>query len=120
MKDIIDSYEKSSLNFIGNSNSLHKLGLNSRKLEEASTKQILEVLNLSNKEVIYTSGNAESYTFVLNNIPDNKKIVTDNKEFYDIGSEMNKDIVFDKYTSLYKEHFSVATHALPQEPIEIL
>ena len=109
MKDIIDSYEKSSSNFIGNSNSLHKLGLNSRKLEEASTKQILEVLNLYNKEVIYTSGNAESYTLILNNIPDNKKIITDNKEFYDIGREMNKNIILDKDLNIDEDTYLVST-----------
>ena len=107
MKDIIRSYEKSSLEFIGNSNSLHKLGLESKKLEEA---EILEVLNLKNREIIYTSGNCESYTTILNMIPNDKKIVTDNKEFYEIGKEMNKNITLSpNLNSIEKDIYLIST-----------
>lgn len=98
--DVLDTYEKSSLNFIGNSNSLHELGLNSKKLEDAATEQILDTLRLDNKQVIYSSGNSESYSLILSNISDLKKIVTDNKEFYDIGLEMGKNIFYGDVSTL--------------------
>lgn len=95
MKDeIFESYKNCSLNYIGNSNSLHELGLNSRKIEDAAGKQILDILGLNNKEIVYTSGNAESYTLIIENIDDNKNIVTDNKALYDVCVEMGKNVKF--------------------------
>lgn len=91
--DILNSYEKSSLNFIGNSNSLHELGLNSKKLEEAASLQILNVFSLLDREVVYTSGDSESFTFILSNI-DSGNIVTDNKVIYDICLEMGKEVYY--------------------------
>lgn len=99
-EEILKTYEKSSVEFIGNSNSLHKLGLDSKKLENAASEQILETLNLTNKEIIYTSGNCESYTLILNNITNDKEIITDNKEFYQIGVTMNKNIKYGTISSL--------------------
>ena len=73
--DILKSYEKASLDYGYNSNSLHKLGLDARKLEDAASKQILNCLGLSEYEVIYTSGNAESYTMIskIGNVVSNSK-----------------------------------------------
>ena len=51
-KEILETFIKVSQEFIGNSNSLHKLGTKSKQLENASTKQILDTLNLKDKEVI--------------------------------------------------------------------
>ena len=53
MKDVLDSYDRVSLEFIGNSNSLHELGLNSKRIEEAASRQILDVLGLDDYDVIY-------------------------------------------------------------------
>ncbi|MBQ6546674.1 MAG: aminotransferase class V-fold PLP-dependent enzyme [Bacilli bacterium] len=89
-EEIIKTYDKASNDYGYNSNSLHKLGLDARKLEEAATKQILEVLSLTNYDVIYTSGNAESYTTLVNNIKGS--ILTDNKEILEICKEKNIDI----------------------------
>ena len=75
-EDILNSYEKVSLDYGYNSNSLHKLGLDARRIEEAASKQILEVLGLEGYDVIYTSGNAESFTYLINNVKGN--VVTDN------------------------------------------
>lgn len=59
-KEVLDTFIKVSEDFIGNPNSLHKLGLESKKLIDASTKQIAELLGIKEKEVIYTSGATES------------------------------------------------------------
>ncbi len=109
MNDIIKTYEKSNLEYFGNSNSLHKLGLNSKKLEDASVGQILDVLGLKDKELIFTSGNCESYSLIFNNISNDKKIVTDNNEFFDIGKKMNKNIVFDKNLNVDKDVYLLST-----------
>lgn len=110
--EIRKSYAISSLKYMGNSNSLHSLGVNAKKLEVASGKQILEVLKLKNKEIIYTSGNSESYTFLLSNIQDDKKILTDNKDFYEVGVMMKKNIVFGDVTKYSDDVYLVSTRNL--------
>ena len=104
-QEIIKTYDKASNDYGYNSNSLHKLGLDARKLEEAATKQILEVLELKDYDVIYTSGNAENYTMLANNIKES--IYSDNKEMLEICKEknivvMNKDNI-DKNTFISVE-----------------
>ena len=77
-KEIINTYDRVSKDFGYNSNSLHKLGLNSRKIEKLASKQILDVLGLNDYEVIYTSGNAESFTMILNNVKESLYTDIDN------------------------------------------
>lgn len=109
MDELKKTYEKCSLNFIGNSNSLHNLGFLSKKLENASSEQILDVLKLYDKQIIYTSGKEENYTFILNNVSDDKKIITDNKEFYKIGKIMNKNIYFSSNVSAASDAYLIST-----------
>ena len=62
--EVLDSFNKASL-ITGNANSLHKLGVNAQNLIEASTKQITNLLNLQNKEIIYTSGSTEANNLAI-------------------------------------------------------
>lgn len=90
-QDIINTYEKASLDYGYNSNSLHKFGLDARKLEKAASSLILDTLNLDNYEVIYTSGNAESFTVLIDNIKSN--VSTDNPNFALICKEKDISLV---------------------------
>ena len=54
--EVIDTFVNVTKNYIGNPNSLHKLGVDAKNLIDASTLQISKLLNVSLKEVIYTSG----------------------------------------------------------------
>ena len=65
--EVLDTFIKAT-NFIGNPNSLHKLGLDSKKLIDASTKQIANILNVKESEVIYTSGASESNNTAIKGI----------------------------------------------------
>lgn len=67
-KEVLDSFNKASLDFLGNSNSLHKLGVNNMHLIESATKQIKELLKLDNHEVIYTSGSSESNNLAIKGV----------------------------------------------------
>ena len=58
--EVIDTYSKVCRDFIGNPNSLHKLGVDAKKLIDASTKQIASILNIKENEIIYTSGASEA------------------------------------------------------------
>ncbi len=64
-KDVVDTFSKVSLDYIGNPNSLHKLGLESKKLMDASIKQIANLLNVKENEVILTSGASESNNLAI-------------------------------------------------------
>lgn len=59
-KDVLDSFNKACLNYPGNPNSLHKLGVDAKKLIDDATKQIANLLNVKEKEIIYTSGSSEA------------------------------------------------------------
>ncbi len=59
-EELIKTFDRVSTGYFANSNSLHRLGTESNKLIDASSKQILDVLGLTNKEVIYTTGNVEN------------------------------------------------------------
>ncbi len=58
--EVLDTYVKVTKEFIGNPNSLHKLGIEAKKIIDASTEQIAKILGVKPTEIIYTSGASES------------------------------------------------------------
>ncbi len=58
-KEVLDSFYKCNLDFVGNANSLHKLGVNISTLIKSATDQIASILNVNSSEIIYTSGSSE-------------------------------------------------------------
>ena len=58
--EVIESYSKACKEYIGNPNSLHRLGLESKKVIDAATAQIASILNVKPSEIIYTSGASEA------------------------------------------------------------
>ena len=66
--EVLDTFVKCSREFIGNPNSLHELGVKSKEMITASTKQIGKLLNLKNEEIIYTSGSSESNNLAIKGI----------------------------------------------------
>lgn len=67
-KEVLDTFCKVSLEYPANPNSLHKLGTDSKKLIDAATNQIIDILKLNDCEVIYTSGSSESNNTVIKGI----------------------------------------------------
>ena len=64
-KEVLDTYDKVSLEYIGNPNSLHRLGMESKKLMDASVKQVADLLKVKENEVIFTSGASESNNLAI-------------------------------------------------------
>ena len=64
-KSVLDTYDKVSLEYIGNPNSLHKLGVESKKLMDASVKQVANLLGVKENEVIFTSGATEANNLAI-------------------------------------------------------
>lgn len=67
-KEVLDTFVKASTDFIGNPNSLHKLGVDAHNLIDKATKQIADILKVKPDEIIYTSGSSESNNLALKGI----------------------------------------------------
>lgn len=67
-EEVIDTYSKVCREFIGNPNSLHSLGVKAKKLIDASTEQIAEILGVKTSEIIYTSGSSESNNMAIKGV----------------------------------------------------
>lgn len=65
---VLETFNKVSIDYPGNSNSLHKLGISINDLVNSATKQIADILNISEKEIIYTSGASESNNTAIKGI----------------------------------------------------
>ncbi len=66
--DVLNTFTKVSKEFPGNANSLHNLGLKSRDLMKSSVKQIADLLNVFEDEIILTSGASEANNLALKGI----------------------------------------------------
>lgn len=62
--EVLDTYIKVTERYIGNPNSLHKLGFEAKKLIDDATKQISNILNID-KDIIYTSGASEANNLAI-------------------------------------------------------
>lgn len=67
-REVLNTFNKVCLEYPGNSNSLHKLGVEAKELEDYATGKIKELLQLDNHEVIYTSGASEANNHVIKGI----------------------------------------------------
>ena len=93
-KEVLDSFDKVCLDYPGNPNSLHKLGTSNAKLIEDATNQIKDLLNISNMEVIYTSGASESNNTVIKGVASKysnrgKHIITSPFEHSSVNAPLN-------------------------------
>ncbi len=93
-KRVLDSFDKVTMEYIGNPNSLHKEGLKSKKLMDASVGQVADILNVKENEIIFTSGASESNNLaifgVINKYKDRgKNIITTKLEHSSILSCVN-------------------------------
>ena len=67
-EEVLESFSKSAMNYPGNPNSLHKLGIEANKLINEATDQIASLLNINSKEIIYTSGSSEANNTAIKGI----------------------------------------------------
>ena len=67
-KDVLDTFNKVCLEYPGNSNSLHSLGVKSKELEDYATEKISKMLKVKPSEIIYTSGASESNNTAIKGI----------------------------------------------------
>ena len=95
LDEVLDSFVKVNKNYIGNPNSLHKLGIEAKHLLEEATTQITNILGVKPSELIYTSGASESNNLaikgIINKYPNRgKQIITTNLEHSSILEPLKK------------------------------
>ena len=62
---VLESFSKACRDYVGNPNSLHKLGVESKRLMDKATEQVANLLHVSSDEVIFTSGASEANNMAL-------------------------------------------------------
>lgn len=67
-KRVLDTFNKVCLEYPGNSNSLHSLGVKSKELEDYATEEISKLLHVKKNEIIYTSGASESNNMAIKGV----------------------------------------------------
>lgn len=92
-EDILNTYIKVTRDYVGNVNSLHTLGLKSKKLYEDSIFDICSCLNCIPSEIVFTSGASESNSLAILGTVLNKEgkkhIITSKLEHKSILDLMN-------------------------------
>lgn len=93
-ESVLESFNKVCRNYIGNPNSLHKLGVDAKRLMDQAVLQVANLLNVSREEVIFTSGASEANNMalmgVVNKYKDRgKHIITTKLEHSSILSTVN-------------------------------
>lgn len=102
-KSVIDTYSKVCSDYIGNPNSLHKLGLKSKELIDASVRQIASILKVLPEEVIFTSGASEANNLAIKGICSKYK----NRGRHIITTKLEHSSVTKAISYLEKNGFSV-------------
>ena len=62
---VIESFDKASIEYFANANSLHDEGIKAKKLMEAAVSQVANLLKVKDSEVIFTSGASESNNLAI-------------------------------------------------------
>ena len=64
-KRVLESFEKVSLEYFANPNSLYSEGVRAKGLMDAATQQVADLLHVNSSEVIFTSGASESNNLAI-------------------------------------------------------
>ena len=101
-REVIDTYIKVSERYIGNPNSLHKLGFEAKKLIDDATNQIKRLLN-TDKDIIYTSGASEANNLAIFGVCRKYK----NRGNHIITTHLEHSSVIEPIKELEKEGYKV-------------
>ena len=66
--EVLKTFVSVSKDYIGNPNSIHKLGFESKRLMNAATKQVADLLNVKEDEVIFTGSSSESNNLAIKGV----------------------------------------------------
>ena len=103
MYDVLESFNKVTKEFIANPNSIHAYGLKSRNLLDNATKQICELLNISENELTYTSGATEGNNTAIKGIASKYK----NQGKHILVSKLEHPSIYEILNYLKKDGFEI-------------
>jgi cysteine desulfurase len=101
---VLTSFDKTCREFIGNPNSLHKLGIRSKELMDNATSQIASLLNVKENEIIYTSGSTESNNLAIKGVVNFYK----NRGNHIITTKLEHSSVKETINYLAKEGYDIS------------
>ena len=101
--DVLDTFIKCSKDFIGNPNSLHKLGTDSKNIIDKSTEQITKLLGIEDYDVIYTSGSSESNNLAIKGICEKYK----NRGMHIVTTSLEHSSIYGPIDYLVDQGFTV-------------
>lgn len=110
---VLDTFVKVTRDYIGNPNSLHELGVEAKKLIDASTKQIADILKVKESEVIYTSGASEANNMAIKGICFKYK----NRGKHIITTTLEHSSVLEVFKYLENEGFEVSYAKLDENGV---
>ena len=102
-EEVLNTFVKCTKEFVGNPNSLHALGMKSSEVIARATKQISELLNVKENEIIYTSGSSESNNLALKGICEKYK----NRGKHIITTELEHSSIYGPINYLIDQGFKV-------------
>ena len=102
-EEVLNTFVEVSRKYIGNPNSLHKLGVEANEIIKSSTKQISNLLNIKESEIIYTSGASESNNMAIKGIA----LKYQNRGKHIITTEFEHSSIYGPLTYLQKQGFKV-------------
>lgn len=102
-KEVLDYFYDVSLKYYGNPNSVHKIGLEAKKIIDDSTNNIAKNLGVLPEEIIYTSGATESNNMVIKGICERYR----NKGKHIILSSLEHNSIIASATYMQDKDFDV-------------
>ena len=102
-EEVLNTFLEVSRKYIGNPNSLHKLGVEANEIIKASTKQISNFLGIKENEIIYTSGSSESNNLAIKGVA----LKYQNRGKHIITTEFEHSSIYGPLTYLQKQGFKV-------------
>ena len=102
-EEVLNTFAEVTRKFIGNPNSLHKLGVEANEIINAATKQIADLLNVKESEIIYTSGSSESNNMAIKGIANKYQ----NRGKHIITTEFEHSSIYGPLSVLQQQGFKV-------------
>ena len=102
-EEVFTSFCECTKKYFANPNSMHKLGMEAKKLIDASTRQIANILGVKDTEVIYTSGATESNNMAIKSVAYTFK----NRGKHIITSEFEHSSIYGPLSYLKKNGYEI-------------
>lgn len=90
---VLNEFVNTTKEYIGNPNSLHKLGIKNKKRIDDATSNICKILNVKSSEIIYTSGSSEANNLAIKGackLKKGKHIITTGLEHSSVIGPINR------------------------------